>query len=304
MQMEKSAIVVENLSKSYGARRSLQGLSFRVPLGSISGFVGPNGSGKTTTIRTLLGLVKATSGEAHVLGHHINKPGAYLDRVGAMIEGPAFYPMLGARENLHIFATMSGVRNLNYGELLESVGLAGKGNDKYKTFSLGMKQRLGIAAALVASPDLLILDEPTNGLDPDGITEIRNLIQSLARQGRTIFISSHLLAELEILCNYFVIIKAGQLIFEGYSQALLQSESGELVVQPEFAVDLSALLAIAIRHDFPASIQAGSLHIEGAATYAADFNRWASEDQIYLKSLHVNSSTLEEKFFDMSAQSS
>jgi ABC-2 type transport system ATP-binding protein len=295
------AISVEGLSKNYGTRRSVSALTFKVPYGSICGFVGPNGSGKTTTMRMLLSLISKTSGEGRVLGSAISEPMKYLDRVGAMIEGPAFYPSMSGVENLKIFARMGGLRGTDPNSLLAQVGLAQRGTSKYKTYSLGMKQRLGIAAALILDPELLILDEPTNGLDPNGIQEIRELITGLAQSGRTIFISSHLLSELEVICDYFVMLKAGELMYAGFKEGLLGGNNCDLIAKPEFGVDLANLANIAALRGLDTSIRGGFLHIQRAGELAAEFNRWACEEEIYLQSLTTSSPSLETKFFEMSA---
>ena len=180
-----------------------------MPAGTICGFVGPNGAGKTTTIRMLLGLISPTGGTGEILGQSISSPDKYLSQVGAMIEGPAFYPALSGAENLKVLATLGGFPIERVDQLLEQVGLAERGKSKYKTYSLGMKQRLGIAAALLPNPKLLILDEPTNGLDPEGIQEIRQLLRSLADNGTTVFVSSHLLSELELISEYLVMLRKG-----------------------------------------------------------------------------------------------
>ena len=295
------AISVEGLSKNYGTRRSVSALTFNVPYGSICGFVGPNGSGKTTTMRMLLSLISKTSGEGRVLGSAISEPMKYLDRVGAMIEGPAFYPSMSGVENLKIFARMGGLRGTDPNSLLAQVGLAQRGTSKYKTYSLGMKQRLGIAAALILDPELLILDEPTNGLDPNGIQEIRELITGLAQSGRTIFISSHLLSELEYICDYYVMLKAGELMYAGFKEGLLGGNNCDLIAKPEFGVDLANLANIAALRGLDTSIRGGFLHIQRAGELAAEFNRWACEEEIYLQSLTTSSPSLETKFFEMSA---
>ena len=161
--MTNTAISVSDLSKKYEDRLAVSHINFEVPLGTVCGFVGPNGSGKTTTMRMLLGLITPTTGQGHILGEPIEHPEKYLSRVGAMIEGPAFYPALSSEENLKVLATLGGFPIERVGELIKTVGLEGRGNSKYKTYSLGMKQRLGIAAALLPQPQVLVLDEPTNG---------------------------------------------------------------------------------------------------------------------------------------------
>ena len=207
------AISVSNLTKDYGGIRAVDHASFEVPVGTICGFVGPNGSGKTTTIRMLLGLIAPSDGIGTVLGESISTPQRYLQNVGAMIEGPAFYPALTGEENLMVLATLGGFPPARIGNLLDLVGLSDRGRSKYKTYSLGMKQRLGIAAALLPGPKLLILDEPTNGLDPAGIQEVRDLLEKLAKSGVTIFVSSHLLSEIEMIAEYLVMLQKGKVIF-------------------------------------------------------------------------------------------
>ena len=167
-----SVISAKNLTKRYGNLTAVDHATFEIPIGAITGFVGPNGSGKTTTIRMLLGLVRPSDGSAQILEHSISEPATYLPYVGAMIEGPAFYPALSGRENLRVLARLGNFPFERVEKLLELVGLADRADSKFKTYSLGMKQRLGIAAALLPDPKVLILDEPVNGLDPAGIHEI------------------------------------------------------------------------------------------------------------------------------------
>ena len=187
--MPQLAISVSDLSKKYDSGFAVSHTNFEVPAGTICGFVGPNGAGKTTTIRMLLGLISPSGGTGRILGEPITSPEKYLSQVGAMIEGPAFYPALSGAENLKVLATLGGFPLERVDQLLAQVGLADRGKSKYKTYSLGMKQRLGIAAALLPNPKLLILDEPTNGLDPEGIQEIRQLLRSMADGGTTLFVS-------------------------------------------------------------------------------------------------------------------
>ena len=232
------ALEVVDLSKKYGDRWALSHANFQVPMGSICGFVGPNGSGKTTTIRMLLGLISPTTGSAHVLGELITHPERYLPNVGAMIEGPAFYPALTGKQNLEVLAKLGGFENQNVQKLLELVDLGDRGDSKYKTYSLGMKQRLGIAAALLPNPELLVLDEPTNGLDPAGIHEIRTLLRKLADEGTTVFVSSHLLSEIEMISDYLVMLRQGEVIFSGKTSELLAAQKPLIYARPENLSDL------------------------------------------------------------------
>ena len=240
-----AAIRTVGLTKRYGSVTAVDGIELDVPPGDIYGFLGPNGSGKTTTVRMLLGLVLPTAGTVEVLGARIPKHArSVLHRVGALVEAPAAYGHLGARANLSIMdaAGPGGsrrTRRARIDQALEQVGLAGVGRRPVKAYSLGMRQRLGIAAALLRKPDLLILDEPTNGLDPRGIQEIRRLLLDLnASAGTTIFLSSHLLAEVEHLCKRVGVVDRGRLVLQD-SLAALRAPTGSVVLRtpdPEWAV--------------------------------------------------------------------
>ena len=300
--MSNLAISVSELSKVYGDRQAVSQASFEVPVGSICGFVGPNGSGKTTTMRMLLGLIKPTHGTGSVLGENIKHPEKYLSQVGAMIEGPAFYPALSGAENLRVLASIGGFSQKRVATLLEQVGLGDRGDSKYKTYSLGMKQRLGIAAALLPQPKLLVLDEPTNGLDPSGIQEIRNLIKEMAKSGTSIFVSSHLLSELEMISDHLVMLREGKVLFSGRTDDLLAAQNPLLVVKPEFAVDLNRLVEIATKHGKKATVLDGSITIFGAVDWAPSFNRLAFEAGITLSGLSVIQPSLEETFFEMTGE--
>src|SRR5579872_3964036 len=198
------AIRARGLTKRYGSRTAVDGIDLDIPTGVIAGFVGPNGSGKTTTIRMLLSFVAPTAGTAEVLGVPVDRPGDYLPRVGALIEGPAFYWWLSGRRNLEILAALGGIPASRVDEVLDVVELRERAADRVLGYSLGMKQRLGIAAALLPRPQLLILDEPANGLDPSGIQDMRRLLARLRDQGVTIFISSHILSELEQIADWIL----------------------------------------------------------------------------------------------------
>ena len=297
--MEKVAISANDLTKIYGERAALSHGNFVVPEGSICGFVGPNGSGKTTTIRMLLGLIKQSGGTATVLGESISHPEKYLPYVGAMIEGPAFYPALSGRENLKVLAELGGFPLSRVDQLLEKVDLADRGGSKFKTYSLGMKQRLGIAAALLPNPKLLILDEPTNGLDPSGIQEVRGIIRDLADSGTTVFVSSHILSELEMICEYLVMLREGKVIFSGRTQELLSAQKPIIMARPEYDVDLTNLAKTLGDAGFSTVIVDGCLQIDAAQEASATINRLAFESGITLASISVVLPTLEETFFEM-----
>lgn len=218
---ESLAIATRGLTKGFGEQTAVEHLDLSVPAGSIFGFLGPNGSGKTTTIRMLLGLITPTGGNASVLGLDMPAGGErVLPRVGTLVEGPAFYPFLSGRANLARLDSADphappGTRRDRVGQALERVGLEAAAAKKVKAYSLGMKQRLGLANALLQPRELMILDEPTNGLDPQGTREVRKLVESLAAGGTTIFVSSHLLAEVEQICTHAAIMRSGTLVAQG-----------------------------------------------------------------------------------------
>lgn len=230
-----SIIKVRNLTKKFGEILAVDHLDFTVTEGEIYGFLGQNGAGKSTTIRMLLTLIEPTQGEIEIFGLRLEKHRKeILQRVGAIVEKPDLYKYLTAFENLNIFAAMSGLKTPRsvLMEQLEKVGLAHRAHSKVKTYSQGMRQRLGIAVALVHDPDLIILDEPINGLDPQGIADIRNLVLHLSRDlGKTIFVSSHLLNEIELVADSMLIIHKGKKIAEGSKQELLNPSSTDVEIE-------------------------------------------------------------------------
>ncbi len=297
-----SAIAVKGLSKSYGDLVAVKNATFEVPLGTICGFVGPNGSGKTTTIRMLLSLIDPTSGSGEILDQSISHPERYLSKVGAMIEGPAFYPALTGSENLRVLATLGGYSHSRVPELIELVGLAGRGDDKYKNYSLGMKQRLGIAASLLPDPKLLILDEPTNGLDPAGIQEIRDLLSDLAKRGVTVFVSSHLLSEIEMIAEYLVMLRKGEVIFFGKTSELLHRSRPTIVAKCANQSDIERLKTLVSNVGHPVSLEDGELRIDAEESWGAELNKLAFDNGILLSRITPVRPTLEETFFEMTEE--
>ena len=297
--MSRMAISVRDLSKKYGERMAVSHINFDVPLGTVCGFVGPNGSGKTTTMRMLLGLISHTGGNGQVLDASIDEPEKYLDRVGAMIEGPAFYPALTGAENLKVLATLGGFPIDRVQKLLDQVGLGDRAKSKYKTYSLGMKQRLGIAAALLPNPKLLMLDEPTNGLDPEGIQEVRALLRSLADNGTTVFVSSHLLSELEIISDYLVMLRKGEVVFAGKIEELLLAQQHVIIAKGQNHSDLEKILSLATGMGHSATIRNNEVHIQANADWASTLNRAAFDAGITLAQLSPQVPNLEETFFEM-----
>jgi ABC-type multidrug transport system ATPase subunit len=218
-------VETNRLTKRYGTIvTAVDNLDLSVYRGEVYGFLGPNGAGKTTTLRMLLGLIRPTMGSAKVMGAEPGTP-ASLTKVGAIVETPAFYPYMSGYDNLRLLATYCGVPVSRVDATLEQVELTPRARHKFSTYSLGMKQRLGIAAALLKEPDLLILDEPTNGLDPQGMADVRNLIIELGKGQRTVLISSHLLGEVELMCTRIGVIKKGKIVAEGTIDELRGAET-------------------------------------------------------------------------------
>lgn len=298
--MTSTALSVKGLTKRYGHRAAVDRLDIELPLGVVAGFVGPNGSGKTTTMAMLLGLVRPTEGTGTVLGSSIDKPAAYLPRVGAMIESPAFYPSLSGAENLRMFATVGGHDTESIPSLLDEVGLDGRGDDRYRNYSLGMKQRLGIAAALLGDPELLILDEPSNGLDPQGVREMRTLIGGLAGTGRTVLVSSHDLSELEQVCDWLVLIDTGRSLYQGPTREFLDAAVGGLAVSPQHADQLEPLNDLLVGRGLRTQLRNDQLvvSVDDADTndIAACVNRAAFEAGIVLVEIGRLRTTLEDQY--------
>ncbi|MGH3749102.1 MAG: ABC transporter ATP-binding protein, partial [Micromonosporaceae bacterium] len=248
--MNEPIVVTDQLTKRYGARVAVDRVSLTVRRGEVYGFLGPNGAGKTTTLRMLLGLARRSGGSATVLGA---QPGtaALMRRIGALVEGPGFYPYLSGRDNLRVLARYKRLPDTAVAEALETVDLTDRSKDKFKSYSLGMKQRLGVAGALLGRPDLLILDEPTNGLDPAGMVDMRRLIRQLAQDGQTVMLSSHLLTEVQQICDRVGVIAHGRLVaestvdeFRGAGVIRLRAEPVELAVQT-----LARVTDAAVRRD-------------------------------------------------------
>src|ERR1700735_1855109 len=281
------AVSTTGLTKRFGDRTVVDDVGLAIPSGSVCGFVGPNGAGKTTTIGMLLGLVRPTSGGGTILGGSLSEPGTYLDKVGALIEAPAFYPQLSGRENLKALARLGQIPLTAVDPVLERSGLLARAGDRYRSYSLGMKQRLGIAAAMLAGPELLILDEPTNGLDPAGIVEMRGLIQSFADGGITVLVSSHLISEIEQICDYVIMIRAGRLVYQGSVAELRATQQAEFVIAPEHDADLELLTKL-MRQGGGTVTEGGGygeLVVAAPGASAADVNRQAATNGITLRQL-------------------
>ncbi len=232
-----TAIALEKVSKQYGQFTAVEDLSMEIQAGEIYGFLGPNGSGKSTTLRMLLDLIKPTSGKISIFGHDMqHERNKIMGKIGCIIEKPDFYGYLSARKNMELMARASGLKYTNeaYDRLFEQVGLKGRETDKVKTYSHGMKQRLGLAQALIHDPDLIILDEPNTGLDPQGIIDLRNLLVKLNNeQGKTILLSSHILSEIEEIAHSMIVLNKGRTVAQGRVQELLSNEDLHVEVEIE-----------------------------------------------------------------------
>ena len=292
----------DGLTRTFGRLVAVNGMTLRVPRGGVVGLVGPNGSGKSTLIRMLLGLIRPTSGSANVLGIPTTHPERYAGRVGALIESPAFLPTLSARDNLRALAQLRGLDDDRVTTVIRTVGLTGREDEPVVRFSLGMKQRLGIAAALLPSPDLLILDEPTNGLDPAGIVEIRGLLRDLAAEGRTVIVSSHLLGEIQAACDMVVIIRFGEVLFSGSIGDLLARAVPHVEVVPEHAEDTERLAQTLVAAGWEVTSDNGELRVEADDDATCDINRAATSIGITLRKLVASQEDLEDVFLRMTGR--
>jgi ABC-type multidrug transport system ATPase subunit len=293
---DRFVIETRELTKRYGERiLAVDRLAMRVRRGEVYGFLGPNGAGKTTTLRMLLGLVHPTSGSALVLGA---RPGSSrsLARLGALIETPTFYPFLSGRDNLRVLAQHAGSPQSRIEEVLREVDLAARADDRFRTYSLGMKQRLGIAAALLKDPELLILDEPTNGMDPAGMAEMRTFIRNLGRGRRTVLLSSHLMSEVEQICDRVGVISRGRLVGEGTVDELRGRES--LWVRAEPLDDAERLVA-ALRAVEGVSRVDGGLRIAADPAAAPVINQALVEAGIAVGELRPERASLEKVFLEL-----
>jgi ABC-type multidrug transport system ATPase subunit len=289
------------LTKRYGRRTlAVDGISFRVEKGQVFGFLGPNGSGKTTTIGMLLDIINPTSGDIRLFDQYgRDELHTARRRIGATLETPNFYPYLSGYENLRVVARIKEIPESRIAGALDAVGLASRGRDQFRKYSLGMKQRLAIAGAMMGDPELVILDEPANGLDPEGMREIRDIIHNLASDGRTIFVSSHLLNEVERTCTHVAIIKQGRIVHQG-SIAELTARHAVVLVR---AADPAALLA-AVRQ-YPAAVniqqEGDNVVVELRDNDPAALNQFLATRSIFLAGLTPRNVSLEDVFMELTS---
>jgi ABC-2 type transport system ATP-binding protein len=296
-------IEVEGLRKEYrrlrgGRTLAVNGLDLSVPEGGVFGFLGPNGSGKTTTIRALLGLVRPSAGRCRLLG--ADTPArlhTVIRRVGSIVETPLLYPRFSGRVNLELLGRLYGIRRAGALAALERVGLADRADDQVRTYSLGMRQRLGIAAALMKDPELLILDEPANGLDPAGIKEVRDLVRRLGGEGRTVFVSSHQLPEVQQMCDRVAILSRGRCVATGpVAEVLSRGRAEALIVQ---VPDPTAALAALSAAGFDARIEPDHIRVATPADEAGRVTECLAREGIYLTELRAEEVSLEEVFLEL-----
>jgi ABC-type multidrug transport system ATPase subunit len=289
-------IETHELGKRYGGDIvAVDRLTMRVRRGEVYGFLGPNGAGKTTTLRMLLGLIRPTSGGAVVLGATPGAPHG-LERLGALVETPAFYPFLSGRDNLRVLARHAGVPEARIPAVLEEVKLTGRAGDRFGIYSLGMKQRLGVAAALLKDPELLILDEPTNGMDAAGMAEMRAFIRSLGQERRTVLLSSHLMGEVEQVCDRVGVIRSGRLVGEGTLDELRGRTRLRVRAEPLNAAASVVATLPAVEH---VAVVDGTLLITVDSGAAAAINRELVEGGIAVSELRPERASLEKIFLEL-----
>jgi len=303
-----TVIATAGLAKRFKDVEAVAGVDLRVPAGGVYGFLGPNGAGKTTTIRMLVGLVRASRGSASIFGQPVGPGAAVLDRVGALVERPAFYPYLSAADNLRVLGLARGIAEsrlrTTIPEALDRVGLGEASHRSAGRFSTGMRQRLGIAAALLNRPDLVILDEPANGLDPNGVVDVRELIGGLARDGTTVFLSSHVLPEVEQLCHRVAILQRGRIIAEGETQAML--EQGERLFARFDDQAASARGRAAVASAWPDAVLVDDgptgFSLPASIVRGSELARALAHAEVYPAEMGVRRHSLEDVFIELTAE--
>jgi ABC-2 type transport system ATP-binding protein len=294
--MTTSVVETHDLTRRYGERVAVDRVSLTVRRGEVYGFLGPNGAGKTTTLRMLLGLVKPTGGTATVLGGAPGSP-AVARRVGALVEGPGFFPYLSGRDNLRVLTRYRGLPDAAADRVLDRVDLAARGRDRFKSYSLGMKQRLGVAAALLGDPDLLILDEPTNGLDPAGVAEMRTLVADLAAAGQTVLLSSHLLGEVQEICHRVAVISAGRLVTEA-PVTEIRGAAGGLLVRAD-PVDVVLAVGMRMAGDDAVTVSDGVVRLRLDPDRAPELTRELVLAGAGVREIRPAERSLEEAFLEL-----
>jgi len=295
----ETILSIKNLNKRYGKLQAVKNVSLEIHKGNVYGILGPNGSGKSTTLGIVLNVVNKTSGEYSWFGGTMETHDA-LKKVGAIIERPNFYPYMTAQENLELVCKIKGINYSKVQEKLEIVGLIDRKDSKFRTFSLGMKQRLAIASALLNDPEILILDEPTNGLDPQGIHQIRDIIRLIASQGTTILLASHLLDEVEKVCSHVLVLRKGEILYTG-TVAGMSSSNGVVEVQSN---DIELLMKTLEKYPNIDSIklEEGKVIVQSSSTIEpSELNKFLVKSEIYVTHLVKRNHSLEEQFLQLTA---
>ena len=297
MNQPETILSIKNLNKRYGALQALKNVSFDIHKGNVYGILGPNGSGKSTTLGIVLNVVNKTSGKYSWFGGTMETHQA-LKKVGAIIERPNFYPYMTAKENLELVCKIKGINYAKVNEKLELVGLTDRQNSKFSTFSLGMKQRLAIASALLNDPEILILDEPTNGLDPQGIHQIRDIIKQIATKGTTILLASHLLDEVEKVCTHVLVLRKGEILYTGLVDGMSANE-GFFELQAD---DMEHLIVVVKMHPTVKNVvkEDGKVLVYLKDNLEArELNRFLFEKNVVLNHLVKRKNSLEEQFLEL-----
>jgi ABC-2 type transport system ATP-binding protein len=294
---EAGQIVVSGLTKNFGTVKAVDSLSFTVPAGTITGFLGPNGAGKTTTLRCLLGLVGPTGGTATIGGRAYRDLQRPAETVGAMLEASSFHPARTGRNHLRVYCAVNGFPDQRADQVLELVGLGKAANQKVRGYSMGMRQRLGLAAALLGDPQVLILDEPANGLDPEGIAWLRRFLRSMSEQGRTVLVSSHVLSEVEQTVDNVVIINRGSLVRQGSISELVEHHGHTVLVRGPSLDRLAEVLPPQIETER----RDGVLRVVGMTT--EEVGHLAFTERIELHELSTERGDLEDIFFALTGES-
>lgn len=296
---------VDGITKRFDKTTAVNGLTFDVRKGEVLGFLGPNGAGKSTTVGMVLGLIRPTAGKVEILGRDVaNNQDVVSKHVGAIIENPAFYPYLSGRRNLKAHAlAIGGVPDSRIDQLLELVNLHERKHDAFKKYSLGMKQRLGIASTLLSSPDLVILDEPTNGLDPAGQREIREIIPRLAREGHSVLLASHMLHEVEQVSDRVIIVRRGELVTQGAVGDLLNRDSSVNIDVPSDQLETARGILSRVDGVDRVEIDGSSLKVYGPAELGREYNYALGSNGIYASAIVPRKHSLEDIFLDLTENS-
>jgi ABC-2 type transport system ATP-binding protein len=296
----ETILSISNLHKNYGKVHAVNNVSLEIQKGNVYGILGPNGSGKSTTLGIVLNVVNKTSGEFAWFGGKVETHEA-LKKVGAIIERPNFYPYMTAQENLKLVCDIKGISYQKITEKLTVVGLEERKDSKFSTFSLGMKQRLAIASALLNDPEILILDEPTNGLDPQGIHQIRDIIKKIASQGTTILLASHLLDEVEKVCSHVLVLRKGQILYSGLVDQMSKNKNF-IELQSD---DNLQLLAVLQKHPKAELVQIAEDKVQFYTTEVvkpSEINKFLTENNVFVSHLQLRKNSLEEQFLELTGK--